>query len=251
MTPPPRTLRTAARDAMPVAAALALCPLAAALAPRDPSAPVARAEAIAAFERRLGVFVEPAAHGWLADRASLLTVACLVYVWAHLPMAIGPLVWAWLERPAAFAAARDTFVLAQVLTVAGYLLLPTAPPRLLGDLGFRDTLAGVWGTGAADASHLVQSPYAALPSGHVVFALVAGGTVAALARPLAVRALAVLYPALVVAITVATANHFLADALAAVVVAGLSAVLVLRVRPLTAAARLVRSPAAPAPGTRS
>jgi len=69
----------------------------------------------------------------------------------------------------------------------------------------------------------------------------------------------VLYPALVVAGTVATANHFLADALAAGVVAGLSAVLVLRVRPSLsrrsrpspAAARLVRRPAAPAPGTRS
>jgi hypothetical protein len=232
MSPPPRTLRRFACDAAPVAAALALCPAAAALAPSDPSAPVARARAIAAAERGLGVFVEPALHGWVGRHAGLLAIACVFYVWAHLPIAVGPLVWAWLERPAAFAAARDTFVVAQVLTVAGNLLVPTAPPRMLGDLGFRDTLAGFWGHGAADASHVVQSPYAAVPSGHVVFALVASGTVAALAGSRVVRGLAVAYPALVVAVTVATANHFLLDAAAAVVVTVVSAAWVVRVRPL-------------------
>ena len=108
--------------------------------------------------------------------------------------------WAWLERPTAFAAARDTFVLAQVLTVAAYLLVPTAPPRLVPQLGLHDTLTAFWGAGAAGASHVVQSPYAALPSGHVVFALVAAGTVVSLARPAVVRVLAALYPALVVGV---------------------------------------------------
>jgi hypothetical protein len=62
-----------------------------------------------------------------------------------------------------------------------------------------------------------------VPSGHVVFALVAAGTVAALVRSRVVRVLAVAYPVFIVAITVATANHFLADAVAAAVVAGVSA----------------------------
>jgi hypothetical protein len=156
-------------------------------------------------------------------------------------------VWAWLERPAAFAAARDTLVLAQVLTVAGYVTAPTAPPRMLGDLGFRDTLAGFWGAGTANATHLLQSPFAAMPSGHVAFALVAAGTVAALVRSRIVRALAVAYPVLVVAVTVATANHFLADAVVAAVVAGVSAAAVRLTRDLageTVAAWPARSPPA-------
>jgi hypothetical protein len=140
------------------------------------------------------------------------------YVWVHLPATIGALVWAWLERPGAFPAARNVFVVAQALTVVGYLLAPTAPPRLVGDLGFADTLQGFWGAGAVGAAHTVQSPYAAIPSGHVVFALVAGGVVVALARPLAVRVLGAVYPVLVVTVTLVTANHFWLDALAANVV---------------------------------
>jgi PAP2 superfamily len=231
MSSPPRTPGRAVRDAAPVAAALALCPVAARLAPGDPSGPVARAGDVVRIEQRLGVFVEPDLHGWASRHGTLLAAVCIFYVWAHLPLAIGPLVWAWLERPKAFAAARDTFVLAQVLTVAAYLLVPTAPPRLLPHLGFHDTLAGFWGAGAAGASHVMQSPYAALPSGHVVFALVAAGTVVALARPLAVRVLAALYPAVVVGVTVVTANHFLLDAAAAMLVAAVSAALVLGVTP--------------------
>ena len=229
MTPSPtRTLRRAARDLAPVAAALALCPLAAALAPADASGPVDRARAIAGLERGLGVFVEPAIHGWARDHGALLAVACLLYVWAHLPVAVGALVWAWLERPARFRAARNVLVLSQTITVAGYVALPTAPPRLLGDPRFSDTLSGFWGQAASTAAHGVQSPYAALPSGHVVFALVAGGTVALLARPWAVRAAAAAYPVLVAAITVVTANHFLADAAAAVAVVAVSVMAVLR-----------------------
>ncbi len=51
-----------------------------------------------------------------------------------------------------------------------------------------------------------------MPSGHVAFACVAAGTVFALVRSRALRAGAVLYVALVVAVIVATANHFWLDA---------------------------------------
>jgi hypothetical protein len=223
---PPRSFLRALHDAALVAGALALCPVAAVLAPSDPAGPVARARDVVALERDTGLFVEPAAHAWASGRPWLLAAACVFYVWVHLPAVIGALVWAWLERPAAFPAVRDVFLLAQALTVAGYLLVPTAPPRMLPGLGFSDTLSGFWGAGAAAASHSVQSPYAALPSGHVVFALVASGAVALLARPLAVRLLALAYPPLVVAVTVVTANHFVVDAVAGALVVALSAAIV-------------------------
>jgi hypothetical protein len=128
------------------------------------------------------------------------------------------MVWAWLERPTAFPTIRNVFLVAQALTIVGYLLLPTAPPRLLDGLGFQDTLTAFWGAGGAEAAHTVQSPYAAVPSGHVVFALIAGGTVALLARPLLVRLLGAAYPPLVVLVTMGTANHFWFDAAAAALV---------------------------------
>ncbi len=218
MAPQPRTLSRAAWDAAPVGAALALNPIAAAFAPDDPAGPIGAARDVVALERSLGLFFEPAVHGWAADRSWLLTLAGVFYLWVHVPATLGALVWAWLERPRAFPAVRNVFLVAQVLTVLGYVLVPTAPPRLLEGLGFEDTLAAFWGAGGAEAAHSVQSPYAAVPSGHVVFALVAGGTVALLARPLAVRLLAAAYPLLVVLVTMATANHFWFDAAAAALV---------------------------------
>jgi hypothetical protein len=157
------------RDAALIAGALALCPIVAALAPAEP--PLARTRALVSLERALGVFVEPAVHAWVAARPALLTAAGLSYVWVHLPATIGALIWARLERPHAFVRARDTFLATQLVTVAGYLLVPVAPPRMLP--GFTDTLAVVYGIGGERLAHSVQSPYAAIPSGHVAFAAVA------------------------------------------------------------------------------
>jgi hypothetical protein len=216
--PQPRTLARAAWDAAPVGAALALNPLAAAVAPDDPAGPVRTAWDVVALERSLGLFFEADVYAWAAQHGWLLALASVFYVWVHVPATLGVLVWAWLERPRAFPLVRNVFLVAQLLTVLGYVLLPTAPPRLLGGLGFEDTLAAFWGAGGAEAAHTVQSPYAAVPSGHVVFALIAGGSVALLARPLAVRLLAAAYPPLVVLVTIATANHFWLDAAAGALV---------------------------------
>ena len=206
------------RDTFIYLGALTAFPLVALLTPADPSGPIDRARDIVEFERDLGLFVEPAIHGWAAPHGTLMAGLGLFYVFAHLPALGGALVWCALERPWAYPRLRALALTAHAMTVLGYLLLPTAPPRLIGDPRFTDTLGGLWGTGGSALAHSVQSPYAAMPSGHVVFATLAGVSVAVLARPLAVRALAAAYPVLVMAVTLLTANHFWLDAVAALAV---------------------------------
>lgn len=207
------------RDAVLVLTALALCPVVALLAPDE--APLDRTYALADAERALGLFVEPAVHEWVAARPALLTAAGLFYVWVHLPATIGALVWARLERPHAFPFARNVFLATQAFTVLGYLAFPVAPPRMAPELGFTDTLAAVYGTGGETLAHSVQSPYAAMPSGHVAFALVAAGTVFFFVRSRVLRVGAVLYVALVVAVIIGTANHFWLDAVGGATATGL------------------------------
>jgi hypothetical protein len=202
------------RDTLVYLGALAAFPAVALLAPADPSGPIDRARALVGLEERLGLFVEPAIHGWVAPHGTVMAALGFFYVFAHLPALGGALVWTALERPAVYARLRAVALTAHAMTVLGYLLVPTAPPRLLGDPRFADTLGGLWGRGGSSLAHSVQSPYAAMPSGHVVFATLAGVTVALLARPLAVRVLAAAYPLLVAAVTVLTANHFWLDAVA-------------------------------------
>ena len=186
-----------------------------------------RAEAVVEVERRLDLFVEPALHAWATERPTLLAAALVFYVWIHLPATIGALVWAWLERPAAFAAARNVFLVAQALTVVGYLLVPTAPPRLVAGLGFTDTLGGFWAAAPPGAAPTVQSPSARIPSGHVVFAPIPGGGVFALPRRPRVRGCGGRYPAPFVPGTFITANHFWLDAFVAAFVVLAAAGLVL------------------------
>jgi membrane-associated phospholipid phosphatase len=195
---------------------LALCPLVAAMAPSSVEQVVARGRSIVEVEVALGISIEAAAHRWLSE-SPLQHVATTFYAAAHVPALVAALLLAWHLRPQLYERARTAFVAAHLLTVAGYVLLPTAPPRLVPALGLDDPLATL-PAAATGIAHRLQYEYAAFPSGHVVFALVAGTTLAALARSAAGRAAAGCYPAVVAAVVVATGHHYVLDVVGAVVV---------------------------------
>ena len=206
------------RSVLLLVSTLALCPLGALLIGRDASAAVRRAESLAEAERSLGLYFEPDLHVWALGRPWLMTTAGAFYVFAHIGVAAWVLAWTWHLRRDVFPLVRDTFLATQVLTVALYALVPTAPPRLVPGSGFRDTLAGLWGREAAESAHLLQSPFAAMPSGHVAFALIAGVTFACVGDQAWLRAFGVVYPLLVIAVTIVTGHHLWLDAAGAVAV---------------------------------
>jgi hypothetical protein len=240
------------RDFTPIALALALCPLVANLGDGDPAEAVARAHRVAHAEASLGLLVEPAVAGWVAGRAWLLGAATVAYLVLHVTALLAVLSWVYLCRAHAFGRVRAVFLAAQALTVAGYLLLPTAPPRLTPGAGFADSLAAVGGASLARSAALLQDPYAALPSGHVVFALVAGGSVATLARAPLARLLGAAYPVAMAGVTLATANHWWLDAASALTAVAVGTGAVLAAAWLRAgAARLRPAPGSPDPLTRA
>jgi hypothetical protein len=168
-------------------------------------------------ERRLGLFFEPAVHRWFDARPPLMRALRLTYIAAHVPGTLGVLAWTRRAHPHAFRRARNTFAATQALAAVGYVLAPTAPPRMIAGLGYDDRpRPGDHGLGRS-----IQSPYAAMPSAHTAFSLVAAGTVWALARSRPVRAAALLYPPAVVVEIIATGDHIWLDAVGGLVVAGL------------------------------
>jgi hypothetical protein len=214
--PTDRTWARAARDAWPVVVVLALCPVVAALAP-GPAGPLARIRELIEDERSLGLFFEPSVHAWVAARPPLLGIAQFAYVGVHLPVMLGVLAWTWFARPRVFPFARNTFVFAQALATIGYVVVPTAPPRMVPEAGYGADLVGA---GQHGFERLAMSPYAAMPSGHAAFALIAAGIVATQARSKAVRLAAVAYPIVVLGEIMATGNHLWLDAVAGAAVAG-------------------------------
>ena len=210
------------REALVILCGFALNPLAAALASGDRAVAVAHASDLVGVQRSVGWFPEPAVAGWAAEMPWLLGGAGAFYLAAHVPVTVAVLAWVLATHPARYALVRTTWLLTQVTVLAVNLAWPVAPPRMLAGEGFADSLTGVWGPGAARAAGLLQSPYAAFPSGHAAFAVVAGGALGWLAGAWWLRALGALYTVSVVTATVITANHFWLDAAAGGVVVALT-----------------------------
>ena len=98
------------------------------------------------------------------------------------------------------------------MTIAVYLLWPVAPLRMVND----DP-----GGAGPEWTRSMQYEFAAMPSGHVVFALVVGLALLQHA-PHRWRWLGVAHPLLTVAAVMATAHHLLLDALAAAAIVGVA-----------------------------
>lgn len=196
--------------------------LARGLARGGESSAEADAGTVVRLERRLHLFDERTIQHAVGHVGGLPTLLGYAYVSLHLAATVLVLVWVYRRHRDAYAYLRNTLALASGLALAGYALFPTAPPRLAG-IGMRDTVSS--STVVDLHSTLVAglyNPYAAVPSVHVVFAVIVGVAVARLARGPLWRAVGVLYPVFVLFEIVATGNHFFFDAAAGAAVAAIS-----------------------------
>lgn len=192
----------------------------------------ARARALLDLEQQLGIAWETAIHEAALSADWIVDLANTVYFWGHMPLLIALALWLWFRRRAVWRSLRAALLASALLGIACYVIWPTAPPRLMPELGYIDTLAL-----RAAASYQAQevgpfvNPYAALPSLHVGWALLAGAACARVAlgetgpRRLLWLLLAVAIPASQTWAVVATANHWLLDAAAGAAVVALAALL--------------------------
>ena len=191
-----------------------------------------------AFDNGLHVIgIERHVHGLIAltlqrqeDGSQVLATAASWTYWNSEFTVLGlALLWVYLRRNEAFTRFRNTILLANVIGLVGYVLLPTAPPRMFPDFGFDDTLSGFGelnhGSGIVE---FAANPYAAMPSLHAADALIVGVVLFTVCRTRFTKALWILYPAWVWFSVMATGNHFWLDVLGGVVVASVAWVLVYR-----------------------
>lgn len=198
----------------------------------DRATAVGNAEALLGWERALGLDVEAWANGVLRPTQGLPWLAVgMSYWYAALHYVVTPavLVWAYRVDRRGYPVVRNALVVASVIGLAGFALVPMAPPRMLP--GFTDTLAatsayGWWGEQASAPRGLgeLTNQLAAMPSLHVGWAVWCAWVAWRLTSRRWARALAVAYPALTTVVVVVTANHYVLDAVAGalVVVAGVA-----------------------------
>jgi membrane-associated phospholipid phosphatase len=166
----------------------------------------------------------------LVDGSQVLATAASWTYWNSEFTVLGlVLLWVYLRRNEAFTRFRNTILLANVIGLFGYVLLPTAPPRMFPDFGFHDTLSGFGelnhGSGIVE---FAANPYAAMPSLHAADAVIVGIVLFSVCRTRVAKLLWLLWPVWVAFSVMATGNHFWLDVVAGVVVAGIAGVVVYR-----------------------
>lgn len=173
------------------------------------------------WEQVLHLDPEHAVNNALQHLTWLAVPACYFYATLHFVVTPAVLVWVYRRHGDRYRDLRTVLAVLTGSALIGFWLFPTAPPRLLPDAGFLDTLAlfhswGWWGAGASvpTAAAGLANEYAAMPSLHVAWALWSGAAVVLLARRRWVRLLGAAYPVLTAFVVMATANHFMLDVVA-------------------------------------
>jgi membrane-associated phospholipid phosphatase len=199
------------------------------VADRDPARAFANGWAVIDLEQRLTGLGELTLQGWTQSSAFLEALVSWTYWNSEFTVMGLALLWVYLRRNAAFTRFRNTILLANVLGLIGYVLLPTAPPRFFTTIGFDDTLAQFGGLNhGSGLIELASNPYAAMPSLHAADALIVGIILASVVRRPIFKALWLLWPGWVWFAVMATGNHFWLDVFAGILLAALTMAVVYR-----------------------
>jgi membrane-associated phospholipid phosphatase len=177
------------------------------------------------IERSLGIFVEPSLQSWASGSHLLMVLATYVYINAQTTILIALLLYFYIFQNRNYYFVRNMAFVAMGLGLIGYAFFPTAPPRFVPNWGFVDTVSQVTNTSPRnnDIMKLFINPYAAVPSMHVAFAAMFGGTLVRILKSWPARIWWALWPVLIAFVTVITANHFLLDAVFGLVTAAIAA----------------------------
>ncbi len=176
---------------------------------------VARSLHLIRFEQRLGIFQEVSWQSAFIEHHWLMSVANWIYAWGHYPVLLAIALWLVIKDPLRFRFVRNVMLLSAIVGVLSYWALPAAPPRLMAahgyDFGFIDTVHGA----TSNAYYFQPAPfvndYAALPSFHFGWILLATLAIWVNTSRRPVRAAAVgMSVVMFWAITV-TGNHYFFD----------------------------------------
>jgi len=184
------------------------------------AAAMAHSRQIFDLERALHIDIEPALNRWLVPHGTVRVIANYEYASTYVVSAFALLFWLYRRRPAVYRWARNSFILVNLFSIACFAVYPVAPPRLVTDLGFVDTvrLGQTWGSwGSPVVTH--ANELAAMPSLHFAWAVWVSAMLAAFAGGRLVQAVSAVHVAVTALVIMATANHYLLDAAAGALVA--------------------------------
>jgi hypothetical protein len=181
----------------------------------DPELAHADAWRVIHWERSLDLFHEVALQRLLKPFEGFFST---YYMLGFGPVLASILVWLAGSRRSYYRELRTLLFISLGMALVVYLAFPTAPPRLVPGLGIADTV-GLSGHDSGSFAGVRFNPYAAMPSLHVGWSILAASVLFRATSRTWLRAAAVLHPVLMTLAVTQTGNHYLADSLAGALVA--------------------------------
>lgn len=174
---------------------------------------------ILTFEKSWRFDIESWLNGKFFEYDVLGVFGSFWYATTHYLVTLGILIWIYRHSAMQYLAARRALVLASLVGLSFYLLMPTAPPRLVGG-GYHDILSlhsgiGWWSQNGSAPKGLgdITNELAAFPSLHAGWALWVAIVLIRAGVPKLVRVLGLAYAAMMTIVIVGTGNHWVLDAI--------------------------------------
>jgi hypothetical protein len=190
------------------------------LVPEQETIAFRHARSIQHLQDRLHLNFERSLNDFVARHEPVAQVMNYYYATLHFIVTVGVLIWLYHAHSRVYRGARTVLFATSLIALAGFYLYPLAPPRLLPQFGYVDTLAyfHTWGSLADPKVAAHSNQFAAMPSLHIGWSLWCGVAVFLCARQWWVRLLGAAYPWCTLMVIVGTANHFIIDAVAGLLV---------------------------------
>src|SRR5579875_2538859 len=165
------------------------------------------------FEWSHGFFVESRVEHFFLQFGALMNAIDAFYIVGHVGVTLGALLWLYLYRRDTYLFMRNMLMMTTAIALVVFYVFPTAPPRLLLQYGFVDPLElhHIVSAGGSLPGSYTYDPYAAMPSLHVVYALLAAWALFRAVHIPWFRVLTLVYPLIMVATVIISANHWLMD----------------------------------------
>jgi hypothetical protein len=193
---------------------------------------LANANRIIDLEQLIGLFQEQRIQDVFLPYTHFIRFWNVFYGTLHFAVTIFAMVWTYRRYPRRYPLWRNTLAATTGLALAGFVLFPLMPPRLLDDLGpfgggqsygFVDTLAQVGGLWSFDSGTMaeISNQFAAMPSLHFAWSLWCFFVLYRYLPWRWARIAIALYPWLTLFAIIVTGNHYWLDAVGGAAALGL------------------------------
>ena len=173
---------------------------------------------ILTFEKSWRIDIE----SWLNDKFVqydwLGVFGSFWYATTHYIVTMIVLIWIYRRSASEYVTARRSLALATIIGLMFYLVMPTAPPRLIEGM-YVDVMSfysytGWWGADASAPKGLggITNELAAFPSLHAGWALWVALVLIRAGVPKMVQGLGLAYAAMMTIVIIGTGNHWVLDA---------------------------------------